>query len=106
MVEHEVKHTIAKLSEWMAPETVPTPAWLAPATSEVRRDPYGVVLIIAPFNYPLQVRVGGGTPLSALDTSSDCFRRRRCCLYTPDLDDGCFRVRDSRSVDSWPCVRW
>lgn len=57
MVEHEVKHTIAKLSEWMAPETVPTPAWLAPATSEVRRDPYGVVLIIAPFNYPLQVRV-------------------------------------------------
>lgn len=56
IIEHEVKAILSSLAGWMAPESVSTPAWLAPASSEVRHEPYGVVLVIAPFNYPLQVR--------------------------------------------------
>jgi hypothetical protein len=55
MLEHEVLHTKDRLREWMAPQWVDTPMWLVPAWSEVRREPYGVLLAIAPFNYPLQV---------------------------------------------------
>jgi len=43
------------LKEWMSPQAVNTPMLLVPAFSEVRHDPYGIVLVIAPFNYPFQV---------------------------------------------------
>lgn len=45
----------AHLSEWMAPETVELPEGLARAGHRgvVRHEPYGVTLVIAPFNAPL-----------------------------------------------------
>lgn len=52
---HEVVNTMKHLKEWMRPEAVPTSALLLPAHSEIRREPYGVALLIAPFNYPFQL---------------------------------------------------
>ena len=46
---------MANLKDWMAPKRVDTPMLMVPGFSEIRRDPYGVVLVIAPFNYPFQV---------------------------------------------------
>ncbi|MDN4607965.1 aldehyde dehydrogenase [Sporosarcina highlanderae] len=46
---------IKNLREWMEPEQVKTPAHLQPAKSFIIREPYGSVLIIAPFNYPFQL---------------------------------------------------
>jgi aldehyde dehydrogenase (NAD+) len=43
------------LKEWTEPEPVKTPAHLQPAKSFIIREPYGSVLIIAPFNYPFQL---------------------------------------------------
>ncbi|MCU1526330.1 MAG: aldehyde dehydrogenase family protein, partial [Frondihabitans sp.] len=40
---------------WLQPRRVATPLLLVPATASVVREPLGVVLIIAPWNYPLQL---------------------------------------------------
>ncbi|WP_297802246.1 coniferyl aldehyde dehydrogenase [uncultured Brevundimonas sp.] len=44
-----------KLGRWMKPERVPTPLMAQPGRSYVRRDPKGVVGIVSPWNYPVQL---------------------------------------------------
>lgn len=51
----EISHTLDNLESWMEPETVSTPLALQPATSKIVKDPLGVVLVIAPWNYPFQL---------------------------------------------------
>jgi aldehyde dehydrogenase (NAD+) len=48
----ELLHAIKHLGGWMKPERVPTPLLLFSATSEIRREPKGHVLVLAPWNYP------------------------------------------------------
>ncbi|MDD2217640.1 MAG: aldehyde dehydrogenase family protein [Eubacteriales bacterium] len=43
------------LKEWIRPEKRKTPFYLLPATSQVRYEAYGNVLIIGPFNYPFRL---------------------------------------------------
>ncbi|WP_371682720.1 aldehyde dehydrogenase [Sporosarcina sp. PTS2304] len=50
-----ITHTLKHLDEWMAPEKVKTPLHLQPATSMIIKQPYGIALVIGPFNYPLQL---------------------------------------------------
>lgn len=45
--------TIKHLKKWAKPQRTRTPLFLQPAKSEIRREPYGVSLIIGPFNYPV-----------------------------------------------------
>ncbi len=51
----EIRHAIRHLPAWMKPvrHRVPFLAW--PGRARVRRDPFGVALIIGPWNYPLQL---------------------------------------------------
>ena len=51
----EIDHLLEHLREWTAPRRVPVPAVLQPATAEVHLKPKGVLLVIAPWNYPLQL---------------------------------------------------
>jgi len=44
-----------KLSRWAKPQKVGTPMYFLPGRSEIHRDPFGVVLVIAPWNYPVQL---------------------------------------------------
>ena len=55
VAQQEINTMISSLQAWAAPEDVSTPAVLLPASSRVERQPLGVVLIIAPCNYPLQL---------------------------------------------------
>jgi aldehyde dehydrogenase (NAD+) len=48
----EIKHTLANLKDWMKPRKVGTPLALLGTRSWVQVEPKGVVLIIAPWNYP------------------------------------------------------
>jgi aldehyde dehydrogenase (NAD+) len=51
----EVRHAIRHLRSWMRPARVWTPLVHQPGSSRVHREPLGVVLIIGPWNYPLQL---------------------------------------------------
>ncbi|MFG2460120.1 aldehyde dehydrogenase family protein [Streptomyces sp. NPDC048523] len=52
----EIDHTLDHLADWLRPEAAPVPAHLgADATARTQYDPLGVVLVIAPWNYPAQL---------------------------------------------------
>ncbi|MER5978296.1 aldehyde dehydrogenase family protein [Streptomyces sp. NPDC001857] len=52
----EIDHTLDRLDDWLRPEPAPVPAHLGDdATAWTQYDPLGVVLVIAPWNYPAQL---------------------------------------------------
>jgi len=51
----EINMALKKLRRWMKPRRVTTNLANLPSSSRIFRDPLGVVLIIAPWNYPLQL---------------------------------------------------
>ncbi|MBF4573760.1 aldehyde dehydrogenase family protein [Herbiconiux sp. VKM Ac-1786] len=51
----EIQHTLKHLRGWLRPTRVPVPLALAPASASTMLEPLGVVLVIAPWNYPLQL---------------------------------------------------
>jgi len=55
LVYAELSVALKKLSKWMKPKRVGTDIANLPSSSKIYRDPLGVVLIIAPWNYPLQL---------------------------------------------------
>ncbi len=54
-VASEVALTRKKLRSWMKPKRVATSLVAQPGKSRIYREPLGVVLIIGPWNYPLQL---------------------------------------------------
>lgn len=64
-----IRSTRKKLGAWTAPERVPNPIGLVPAKSFVTSEPLGVVLIIAPWNYPVQLTL---MPLAAAIAAGNC----------------------------------
>lgn len=55
VVLNELKIVIGKLKKWMQPQCRPTPLVLFPSKSKIVTEPYGIALIIAPWNYPFQL---------------------------------------------------
>ena len=55
LVLAEINFTLKHLRKWMLPKPVGTDLVNLPSKSKVYRDALGVVLIIGPFNYPLQL---------------------------------------------------
>jgi coniferyl-aldehyde dehydrogenase len=54
------------LAAWMKPRRVRTPLYLQPASGHIQRQPLGVVGVIGPWNYPLQLTLGpAATALAA-----------------------------------------
>ncbi|MER5869711.1 aldehyde dehydrogenase family protein [Streptomyces sp. NPDC002044] len=51
----EIDHTLEHLAEWLRPQPAPVPERLSPAVAHTVLDPLGVVLVIAPWNYPVQL---------------------------------------------------
>jgi len=65
----EISHTLKHLRRWMKPEKVATNLLNLPGRSYVYKEPLGVVLIIGPWNYPLQLLF---TPLVGAIGAGDC----------------------------------
>ena len=55
IVLNEINDHIKHLKRWAKPKKVKTPVCLMPSKSFVMYEPYGVALIIAPWNYPFQL---------------------------------------------------
>ncbi len=55
LVLAEINVTLKNLRQWMEPKSTGTNLVNLPSTSKIYRDPLGIVLIIAPWNYPVQL---------------------------------------------------
>ena len=55
LVLAEIRYARRHLRRWMRPRRVATPLAVMPALSRIEPAPLGVVLVIAPWNYPLQL---------------------------------------------------
>ncbi|MEZ5295514.1 MAG: aldehyde dehydrogenase family protein [Ilumatobacteraceae bacterium] len=51
----EIGHVLKHLKQWAKPRKVSLPLHLKPGSAVVQPEPLGTVLIIAPWNYPLQL---------------------------------------------------
>ncbi len=54
-VHAEISHALRHLSRWVAPLKRRTPWLVAPARGWVQPEPFGVALIVGPWNYPVQL---------------------------------------------------
>jgi aldehyde dehydrogenase (NAD+) len=52
---NEIDHTVRHLRSWTQPHRVKLPIHLRPGSARIIQEPLGTVLIIAPWNYPLQL---------------------------------------------------
>ncbi len=57
IVMNDIKEAIDNTRKWSKNKHVPTPLFHAKAHSYIKSDPYGTVLLIAPWNYPFQLAV-------------------------------------------------
>ncbi len=69
MVISELNTAIKKLCKWMKPKRVATNLLNLPSRSRILSEPLGVVLIIAPWNYPFQLLIN---PLIGAIAAGNC----------------------------------
>lgn len=65
----EINATIKHLKSWMRPEIVSTNLLNFPSSSHIYKEPLGTVLVIGPWNYPLQLLL---TPLVGAIAAGNC----------------------------------
>ncbi|MBD2095983.1 aldehyde dehydrogenase [Trichocoleus sp. FACHB-591] len=65
----ELNYAIKNLRAWTKPRKVATPVTVLPATAQICPQPLGVVLIIAPWNYPFQLCIA---PLIGAIAAGNC----------------------------------
>ncbi|MFN8037510.1 MAG: aldehyde dehydrogenase family protein [Acidimicrobiia bacterium] len=65
----ELDFALKHLDGWMKPERIGIPLAQQPGSAHVRREPLGVVLIIGPWNYPVQLIL---TPLVGAIAAGNC----------------------------------
>ncbi|MCG2617600.1 aldehyde dehydrogenase [Terrimonas sp. NA20] len=64
-----INEALAKLKKWMKPERVMTNLLNIPSSSRILKEPLGVVLIVAPWNYPFQLLMN---PLVGAIAAGNC----------------------------------
>lgn len=69
IVKEEIRYTLKHLRKWAAPKRVPTPITQFPSKSFIYPEPYGVVLIMSPWNYPFQLTIA---PLVGAICAGNC----------------------------------
>jgi len=65
----EARHALSKLKRWARPERVRIPLLAFPGRASIHHEPLGVVLVMAPWNYPVYLLA---TPLVAAIAAGNC----------------------------------
>lgn len=73
-VLHEIDHALKNLKKWMRPKCVGSTLLLWPSRAKVIPEPFGVTLVVAPWNYPLQLML---SPLVGAIAAGNC------CILKP-----------------------
>ena len=68
-VTSEIKHTVRHVAKWMRPHRVKTPLALLGTSSYIHYEPKGLALIIAPWNFPINLTFG---PLISAIAAGNC----------------------------------
>lgn len=69
LVLSEIKYTRSHVSSWASPTRRLAPLSNFPASQKIMKDPFGVVLIMSPWNYPVLLTLG---PLVAAIAAGNC----------------------------------
>ncbi len=69
MVLAELRFALKHIKKWVRPQQVPTPLMHWPAKSFILPEPYGVALIMSPWNYPFQLCIA---PLIGAIAAGNC----------------------------------
>lgn len=69
LVQAEIRHARKQLARWAAPQRRRTPWFIAPARGWVQSEPFGVALILGPWNYPVQLLLA---PLVSAIAAGNC----------------------------------
>ncbi len=69
LVLEEIRMCLKNLNKWAKPKRVPTSIAHFPSSSKVYASPQGVVLVMSPWNYPLQLAL---VPLVDAITAGNC----------------------------------
>ena len=69
IVINEIDYTLRHLGKWVKPKKTPTPLAYFPSSSSIVSEPYGVALIIGPWNFPFQLTFG---PLVGAMAAGNC----------------------------------
>lgn len=92
----ELKMVKKSLKKWLKPRKVKSPIYFKPCKSEVVLEPFGVVLIVSPWNYPIQLAISpmiaaiaaGNTVVlkpSEVSSASECFLQKLVSeCFTPE----------------------
>ena len=81
IVRGEIRNHLRHLKAWMRPERRPTPMKLLPSKSRILSEPLGQALIVAPWNYPVQLLLN---PLVGA-ISAGCTALLKPSPYTPTV---------------------
>ncbi|HHX79619.1 MAG TPA: aldehyde dehydrogenase [Acholeplasmataceae bacterium] len=69
IVLEEIRYILKRFKSWAKPKKVKTPLAQFPAKSKIYSEPYGVVLIMSPWNYPFQLTIA---PLVGAIAAGNC----------------------------------
>ena len=69
IVLEEIRFMLKRFKSWAKPKKVKTPLTQFPAKSRIYSEPYGVVLIMSPWNYPFQLTIA---PLVGAIAAGNC----------------------------------
>jgi aldehyde dehydrogenase (NAD+) len=104
-VNQELDHAIKNIRRWVRPKRVATPLAHHPATSFIYPEPYGIALIIGPWNYPFQLMIA---PLIPAIAAGNCAILKpselapRTSAVLAKLISGCFDPAHVSVVEGGP----
>ncbi|AZK47548.1 aldehyde dehydrogenase [Paenibacillus lentus] len=67
--QSSLRYTMKQLRKWAKPQKVRTPFYHVGSKSYMYKEPYGIILIIGPFNYPFQLLI---EPLIGAIAAGNC----------------------------------